>query len=437
MKLNLKKIISLGLAAVFVTASAVCMQVPAAAKQDYIMSYQTSYGEIYEGDPEKYFTMNGVSYTTGVKLTHIWVDDTECFFNLGGIYDLMTFDVGHIDGGDGSSRILKVYCNGEYKDEIALTGTMMTTQVSLNVSGVNQVQIVLSGSFARCDYGIANITAYDYDGAVSAGKTIPKLMSSSPVYRTELKAGYVSPYQVSWNNIAYTGDPEESFTMSGIDYTYGVVIRGGVGNGWSCFNLGGMFDSLTFDLGHIDGSSTGSTTLKVYCDEVFREEIPVSDSMYIMPVTINVSGLNQIRFEVEGEIFQYGLGNITAVHNHTWAEEKAVGAEPTCILAGEKAVYCLTCGEADPATVEVIPALGHNYVDNVCTRCGKPEKIIPSGDVNNDGATNSKDLTRLMKVVAGEMIDAVGGDINGDGVVNSKDLTRLMKFIAGAISELA
>ena len=41
-----------------------------------------------------------------------------------------------------------------------------------------------------------------------------------------------------------------------------------------------------------------------------------------------------------------------------------------------------------------------------------------------------------MKVVAGEMIDAVGGDINGDGVVNSKDLTRLMKFIAGAISEL-
>ena len=61
----------------------------------------------------------------------------------------------------------------------------------------------------------------------------------------------------------------------------------------------------------------------------------------------------------------------------------------------------------------------------------KPDESL-IGDINGDGKVNSKDLTRLMKIIAG-----VGGesaenvDINGDGKVNSKDLTRLMKIIAG------
>lgn len=42
------------------------------------------------------------------------------------------------------------------------------------------------------------------------------------------------------------------------------------------------------------------------------------------------------------------------------------------------------------------------------------------GDVNGDGAVNSKDLTRLMKYVAGENVEIYGGDINGDGTVNAK-----------------
>lgn len=52
-------------------------------------------------------------------------------------------------------------------------------------------------------------------------------------------------------------------------------------------------------------------------------------------------------------------------------------------------------------------------------------------DVNGDGHINSKDLTRLMKFIAGEKVEVVFADINGDGTVNSKDLTRLMKYMAG------
>lgn len=52
------------------------------------------------------------------------------------------------------------------------------------------------------------------------------------------------------------------------------------------------------------------------------------------------------------------------------------------------------------------------------------------GDINNDGMVNAKDLTRLMKYISGEKVEAYGVDLNGDGKENAKDLTRLMKYIA-------
>lgn len=55
------------------------------------------------------------------------------------------------------------------------------------------------------------------------------------------------------------------------------------------------------------------------------------------------------------------------------------------------------------------------------------------GDINGDNKVNNKDLTRLMKYLAGDAVtvstDAL--DVNGDGKVNNKDLTRLMKYLAG------
>lgn len=117
---------------------------------------------------------------------------------------------------------------------------------------------------------------------------------------------------------------------------------------------------------------------------------------------------------------------------HSYGE--AVVVDATCTKAGTSTVKCERCGDEQ---VTIIEALGHDFVDGVCTRCGEHEDqpnpdVI--GDVNGDKVVNSKDLTRLMKYIAGDPDAKLegNGDINDDGKVNSKDLTRLMKIIAGA-----
>lgn len=61
------------------------------------------------------------------------------------------------------------------------------------------------------------------------------------------------------------------------------------------------------------------------------------------------------------------------------------------------------------------------------------EATYVPGDINGDNVVNNKDLTRLMKYLAGEdvSVNSDALDVNGDGSVNNKDLTRLMKYLAG------
>lgn len=63
--------------------------------------------------------------------------------------------------------------------------------------------------------------------------------------------------------------------------------------------------------------------------------------------------------------------------------------------------------------------------------------VTKAGDINGDGKINSKDVTRLRKIVLGAEKDVLGAaNINGDAKVNSKDVTRLRKCVLGVTSEV-
>lgn len=56
-------------------------------------------------------------------------------------------------------------------------------------------------------------------------------------------------------------------------------------------------------------------------------------------------------------------------HTHAWGEWTETKA-PTCTEAGEKTRTCTAADCPLGSQTQAVPALGHNYVNNVCTRCG-------------------------------------------------------------------
>lgn len=97
---------------------------------------------------------------------------------------------------------------------------------------------------------------------------------------------------------------------------------------------------------------------------------------------------------------------------HQW-DEGVITKEPNFNEEGERTYTCQVCGKKQ---VDPTPPLPY----------------LPC-DINGDGVVNNKDLTRLMKYLAGENVIVVQAalDVNGDNAVNNKDLTRLMKHLAG------
>lgn len=55
------------------------------------------------------------------------------------------------------------------------------------------------------------------------------------------------------------------------------------------------------------------------------------------------------------------------------------------------------------------------------------------GDINGDGSTDNKDLTRLFRYLSAYEVEVTEEtlDINADGDVNNKDLTRLFQYLSG------
>ena len=67
------------------------------------------------------------------------------------------------------------------------------------------------------------------------------------------------------------------------------------------------------------------------------------------------------------------LASCKKEHTHEWGEWSVV-EEPDCTTVGTKRREC-ACGAAGTAD---IPALGHTFVDGVCTVCGEEEPEAPA-----------------------------------------------------------
>ena len=67
-------------------------------------------------------------------------------------------------------------------------------------------------------------------------------------------------------------------------------------------------------------------------------------------------------------------GDLVGIKQDGHSYELTATVEPTCTTPGKRVYTCTTEGHTDDTYEETIDALGHEFVNGVCTRCGAPEQ---------------------------------------------------------------
>ena len=136
-------------------------------------------------------------------------------------------------------------------------------------------------------------------------------------------------------------------------------------------------------------------------------------------------------------------------HTHTLTKVEAKAA--TCTTDGNKEYYTCTCGKwfadaegkteiTDKNSVVEAKTGIHEYVDGKCKHCGAEEpKTVLWGDVNGDGAVNTRDAKLIMqyelKLIDATQLDLTAADVNGDGEINTRDAKLIMQYELKIITE--
>lgn len=99
-----------------------------------------------------------------------------------------------------------------------------------------------------------------------------------------------------------------TITMAGKKYANGFIIRGG----YALFNLNGQYNTLSFDVGHIDGKNMGEATLNIYLDGELTFSKDLTGEMMPTHYDIPLYGALQMKIEIPfpGTFRYYGLGNV-------------------------------------------------------------------------------------------------------------------------------
>ncbi len=119
------------------------------------------------------------------------------------------------------------------------------------------------------------------------------------------------PYQYYGEWSEYRLTENEYFTMSGQKYTNGFTL--GKNSNWhnspftALFNLNGKYNSVTFTVGHVDGSAGRDRTLNIYIDGIIQYTKEIKCDEVAQKITIPLNGALQMKIEMVKEKSQdYG-----------------------------------------------------------------------------------------------------------------------------------
>ncbi|MBQ8724307.1 MAG: hypothetical protein IJY74_01375, partial [Oscillospiraceae bacterium] len=362
--------------------------------------------EAYNATSESnYFLMNGRKYYQGIVIgDDSYREGGSLTFNVETV-DTLAFTLGRIDNTTMNGITMSVYRDGEWWRDIEMGNVEIWKELEFNTSKISTIRFVISNTYVK--YGFGNITV---------NGIAPEMSFTSPEYENggELIAAH---YDNARTKI-YDGSNEYNFfTMSGKEYTQGIVIgdnsyREG---GSLTFNVENV-NSVTFTLGRVDDSDETDIRMYVLKDgqkfcyiDAYADEEPKE---YI----VNTEGVSTLRFYFTNTYSQYAMANIavngdyTEFSDGTYEVKADVYTDPDAIMSLEYLAWLQNLGDADQDTEITINdatlvltyyaenAAGLEYVFNEDEAYN--EKIKGYVDINQDSVIDITDATAILTYYA-------------------------------------
>lgn len=181
------------------------------------------------------------------------------------------------------------------------------TQATVEQAYVDHVTASVQAYLSSEDYVSAArvasnaLTVLPGNAALEALKA--EVDSVTPVYLLDV----CKPYETNRYEEFING---ETFQMGGTAYTNGFTLETS-NSGHAYFNLNGNYASVSFDLGHVDGSGMNTSTVKIYCDEILKAEYEIAGGSLPQRISLDTTGVSQLKIIVENfYAASYGFGNI-------------------------------------------------------------------------------------------------------------------------------
>lgn len=129
-----------------------------------------------------------------------------------------------------------------------------------------------------------------------------KVEKATPIYLLSVCKPYATSSYTEYVN-------GELVRMGGDSYTDGFTLQ--YKGSYAIYNIDGAYKTLSFIVGHCDGTDMGDATIKVYCDGILKREIAMGAEDLPQKITLDITGVDQLKFELTTRWAVYAFANIT------------------------------------------------------------------------------------------------------------------------------
>jgi len=279
------------------------LQAEAAAADEYLTEFLNSgydkmHYTVYDGTNENNtFNMSGRTYYQGFTLLGTDYQNTYVSFNVEDISTL-SFDLGHLDSqGGAASSTIQVYRDGEWWQDITINSTDFVTRKTFDVSSVSTLKFYIA---SQCRYGFGDV---EIDGNTTSTPHVVPLYEDAVSF---MNAGYDYMKYTVYSD----ADDNTSFNMNGRTYNQGFTLIGNdYQNTYVSFNVENV-SKISFDLGHVDDQGgDASSTIKVYRDGKWWQDITINSDDVVTRKTLDVSKNSTLKFYISSQC-RYGFGDV-------------------------------------------------------------------------------------------------------------------------------